>query len=190
MRRIVLSVAGLLALAACGGGGNPWQVEHKPGLWRQTYSEGSQAGSIIAICYAPGHQLTLVHDEQLAQLPNGTCEPAQRTVVPGGWVSTQKCTVQNTHVTIRYVAQGDRATDIQGRLTVTTDAGAPAGGAQALRIQRMGDCPADWKPADYIRLDTPPDAEGWQLVHPGDNGAPDTFTRLPTLPPQIEALRH
>ena len=179
----------LIMLSGCGGS-EPWEKEPQSGLWQQRYTEGSQAGANMVICYAPDQKITLFHDSQPATMENGaTCDDAERTATDSGWVSKQTCTLNGTKAVLQYTANGNAETGVSAHFTVSSEQGAQLQPAQSMEIKRVGDCPSGWKPSDYMRIDTQ-EAGEWRLVHPGDKGAPDTFTVLPTLPPEIEALRH
>ena len=178
----------LITVAGCGGS-SPWDKEPREGLWRQTYTEGQQAGNDGVICYAAGQGITLYHDSQAAATENGaTCEGVQRTATDTGWYSTQKCTLGGKDAIVRYEATGDAETGAKVRLTVNSEQGAELSPAQAIDIRRIGDCPGDWKPGDALSLNSQDGT--YRLIHPGSNGAMDTYTILDAVPPAVKALLH
>jgi hypothetical protein len=185
MFRAVVCVVSVMLLAACGGQ-KPWQIKPKAGLWKQTdLVGGGVSGPNIAICYAEGRKLNLYPDEQASDPAQGrSCDPAKRTATGDGWSSSQACKAGGRDFVVHYDAHGDPASGMTTQLSITDPGGAPLKPAQSLRVERVGDCPRGWKPADYVELN-PADGQ-FRLVHPADNGM-DTFETLASLPPELSA---
>lgn len=197
--RIGWALAMLLALGACQRHeigpapappipAEPWRPA--AGLWVQGFTSGPQAGFRTVVCVGGGRGDVFGDERPPVTDGQMVCEAVRRQRTPTGWTADQRCSLRGHVGLYQYIAQVVGADDVAARVAIIDPANnQPLSTPADVRFRRAGVCPAGFAPGEVMQINQPgPDGQ-WQVIQPGQNGAPPTVRALADLPPEIAALR-